>query len=199
MRPTNVVRLMLWAGALAVLAVAALGGCGGPHAVARPGPSVAGCTTATLQARFVGGGLGTGNDFGAVVVWNTGPRPCRLAGPVGFSALLASGAVDPVATANRPVQLATVVLPARMPAPTAGQGEDRYLVADLMGPERDDPAQSDGLCRAADKVTPKTLLLSIGPVRLSVRNLDRWSHPDVPSIYGCHGRVLLEDVRGPVG
>ena len=75
-----------------------------------------------------------------------------------------------------------------------------YLVATVMGPERDDPMQPDGLCRSQDELTPAVLVLSIGRVTLRIRNQDLAS-PAIRGIsravHGCHGRVLLEGLAGP--
>jgi len=160
----------------------------------------AACRTQDLGARFQAGGYGGGNDFGSIEIWNPGTAPCRLAGTVTFTAFFADGTADLNARPNRPLRPLNVTLPARMIQPREGAVPSRYLVALLMGPERDDPAQPDGLCR--DELAPATLVLSIGRVTLRIRNLD----PASPArrgisraVYGCHGRVLLEDLTGPQG
>ena len=63
-----------------------------------------------------------------------------------------------------------------------------------MGPERDDPTQPNGLCRAIDKLSPATLTLTIGSTPITVKNADPASATN-KSIYGCHGRILLEEAR----
>ena len=150
--------------------------------------------------RFHAGGYGGGNDFGSIEIWNPGTAPCRLAGPVAFTAYFADGSADRNARPNRPLTPRNVTLPARMIRPREGADPSRYLVALLLGAERDDPARPDGLCRAQDELTPVTLVLSIGRVTLRVHNLDA-AAPVAPgvsrAVYGCHGRVLLEDLTGP--
>jgi hypothetical protein len=159
-------------------------------------PAAADCRSSQLGARFVGGGFGTGNDFGEIVIWNAGTRPCRLHGPVSFAAYYADASRDRKATVNRPITATPSTLPGRMPAPRDGQDPAGYLVAGLMGPERDDPAQPNALCRPRDEGTPASLELSIGSITVQVTNKDSGS-PQNTSIYGCHGTVLLVDVRGP--
>lgn len=155
------------------------------------------CTSIELGARFAGGGFGGGNDFGGIWIWNPGPRPCRLSGAITFTAYYAGGAFDRNAMANRPVQPLSARLPARMPRPHDGADPSAYLIAFLMGPERDDPTQPDALCRTQDTLSPATLVLSIGTVTVRVANNDPGAVQNT-TVYGCHGRVLFEDVRGPL-
>jgi hypothetical protein len=154
------------------------------------------CASGQLSARFLGGGFGTGDDFGGIVLWNPGERPCRVHGPVTFAAYYADGSSDRKATVIRPITASPRTLPARMPAHRDGQDTGGYLVADLMGPERDDPAQPNWLCRPQDEGTPTSLELSIGALAVHVPNKDSGS-PQNTSIFGCHGQVLLVDVAGP--
>jgi hypothetical protein len=158
---------------------------------------VVACTSIELGARFAGGGFGGGNDFGGIWIWNPGPRPCRLSGAITFTAYYAGGAFDRNAVANRPVPPLSATLPARMPRPHDGADPSAYLIAFLMGPERDDPTQPDALCRTQDKLSPATLVLSIGTVTVRVANNDPGAVQNT-TVYGCHGRVLFEDVRGPL-
>jgi hypothetical protein len=154
------------------------------------------CVSGQLSARFFGGGFGTGNDFAEIRMWNPGLQPCRVHGPVTFAGYYADGSVDRNATVNRRMTATPRTLPGKMPAPREGQDPSGYLVADLMGPERDDPAQPNALCRPQDEGTPAGLELSVGSLTFRVSNKD----PDSPqniSIFGCHGQVLLVGVWGP--
>jgi hypothetical protein len=160
----------------------------------------AACRTHDLGTRFQAGGYGTGDDFGSIEIWNPGTAQCRLAGAVNFTAFFADGTIDLNARPNRPLPPLALTLPAHMIRPREGADLSGYLVATLMGPERDDPAQPDGSCRPRDELTPATLMLSIGRVTLRIRNQD----PASPAIrgmnravYGCHGRVFLENLTGP--
>jgi len=162
----------------------------------RPDP----CRTHELGARFQAGGYGTGNDFGSIEIWNPGPAPCRLAGTVTFTALFADGTTDLKAVPNRPLPRLSVTLPAHMIRPREGTDQSGYLTALMMGPERDDPTQLNGLCRPRDELTPAVLVLSIGSVTLRIRNHDvaaPASRGISRAVYGCHGQVLLEDLAGP--
>ena len=174
---------------------------GPPSSHPRPSPPAtqllaADCLSSQLGARFVGGGFGTGNDFGEIVIWNPGTQPCRLHGPVSFTAYYADATRDRKATVNRPITAAPRTLRGRMQAPRDGKDPAGYLVAGLMGPERDDPAQPNALCRPQDEGTPASLELSIGSVAVHVTNKDSGS-PQNTGIYGCHGTVLLLDLLGP--
>lgn len=161
-----------------------------------PQPTARPCDRRRLDARFEGGGLGTGNDFGEILIWNPTTQPCQLQGTVSFSAHNANGSPDHAAQLNRPTRLGPTVLAPGMTPPRDGKNQDNYLVAELMGPERDDPGKPYGLCRPQDEGTPATLELSIGSNLFRVPNRDPNS-PQLKSVYGCHGRVFLEDVRGP--
>ena len=160
------------------------------------GPPAGICTALDLGARFGGGGFGGGNDFGEIWIWNLSPRPCRLSGAVTFAAHYADGARDDDAVANRSVRPVSLTLPSGMAAPRNGADPSAYLIARLMGPERDDPTQPNGSCRPQDERTPATFVLSLGSVTVRVTNNDPSSSQNT-SVYGCHGAVLLEGVQLP--
>lgn len=158
------------------------------------------CRAQDLGTRFQAGGYGGGNDFGSIEIWNAGPAQCRLAGAVTFTAVFAGGTIDPKARPSRPLAPLAVTLPGHMLRPGEGADTSGYLVATLMGPERDDPTQPDGSCRSQDELTPATLILSIGPVILRIRNQDPAALTGQGlsrAVYGCHGQVLLEGLAGP--
>jgi hypothetical protein len=138
--------------------------------------------------------MGTGNDFGSIVIWNRGSMPCRVAGPVRFTAYFAAERPDMQARPNRHVPPVNLVLPANMHPFQDGADPTGYLTAYLMGPERDDPSQPDGLCRQQDKLAPAILVLELGNLTFRVTNSDP-SSDQVKNVYGCHGRILLEDVE----
>jgi hypothetical protein len=154
------------------------------------------CTSNTLGAEFRGGGYGGGNDFGGIWIWNTTSQPCTLHGSVAFAAYLPDGFRDPAAETNGTVSFRPTTLPPNMTAPPDNADPSDYIFAGLMGSERDDPTQPNGLCRPQDEQTPATLALSLGTASLEVRNYAAGS--PVKAIYGCHGRVLLEGVTGPL-
>jgi hypothetical protein len=162
-------------------------------AILPPAPD---CNSGQLAARFVGGGYGTGNDFGGIVIWNPGPTPCQLHGPVSFAGYYPDGSRDPNAVPVRAITGGVIRLPGNMRPPHDGQELSGYLTAALMGPERDDSSQPNALCRRQDEGTPAVLVLSIGSVTVRTTNSDPGS-VNVTSVYGCHGWVLLEDLQGP--
>jgi hypothetical protein len=131
------------------------------------------CDSGQLKARFLGGGYGGGTDLGVIVVWNSGPQPCQLGGSVGFAAYYPGGVRDPNATVVQPITSGLVRLPAFMLPPRDGQDLSGYLTGYLAG-----------------------AVLSVGSVTVRATNSDPGS-VDVTSIYGCHGRVLLEDLQAP--
>src|SRR5215469_4978704 len=98
------------------------------------------------------------------------PVPARRNGHL--HGIFTSGTIDRNARLARPLTLVKTTLPAQMNPPREGADESGYLTAFLMGAERDDPGQPDGLCRSQDKLAPATLVLSIGRVALRIRNLD---------------------------
>jgi hypothetical protein len=155
----------------------------------------AACSRAALRATLRAGGFGTGNDVGGIWIRNLGSDSCRLSGAVRFSARYADGTLDKQATTSGPVRPVAGMLPGGASAPTSSNPTAfTYLVAYLMGPERDDPTQPNGLCRAIDKLSPATLTLTIGSTPITVKNADPASATN-KSIYGCHGRILLEEAR----
>jgi hypothetical protein len=118
-----------------------------------------------------------------------------MSGAVRFSARYADGTLDKQATTNGPVHPVAVTLPGAGSVPTnSNPTASTYLMAYLMGPERDDPTQPNGLCRAIDKLSPATLTLTIGSTPITVTNADPASATN-KSIYGCHARILLEEIR----
>ena len=152
------------------------------------------CVNSDLRVVFSGVQLATGNDFGSIVAWNPTGTPCQVSGPVSFAAFYPGGRRDPRATINGTLKPVNVTLHAGMPTFHDGEGRAGYLTADLMGPERDDPQQSNGLCRARDEHAPAILRVQIGSIVLRVRNHDPHSPASIDHLYGCHGQVLLERV-----
>ena len=50
-------------------------------------PPAPACRRPQLRLRYRAGGFGTGNDFGAIIFTDAGPRPCQLAGRVQVTGL----------------------------------------------------------------------------------------------------------------
>ena len=158
-------------------------------------PPVRLCRTGDLAAVFSGGGFGTGNDFGSLIIWNHSPARCELSGVPKFSAYYRDGRRDRHVEVNEPWRPLHIVLPGHMPAFVRPRGLAGYVMAVLIGPERDDPARRDGTCREADKRGPARLILELDAAVVNVRNRDPDPRSDVDAVFGCHGRVLLGDVR----
>jgi hypothetical protein len=193
----------------AVLALVSACSAGSNPPTARPSaaasavsvPTTRPCTADSLGTHFRGGGRATGFIAATIEVWNSGSTPCRLDGTVAFTALAADGTPDPDAKARTLPRLA-VTMPPGITTPPDATGSPGYLFAYLAGFFRDDEQQPDDLCRAQDEVTPETLVLSIGDLTLRVPNRataapDPTSPPILQAVYGCHGNVALEQVRGP--
>jgi hypothetical protein len=164
-----------------------------PTSAPSPHDSTPLCRQADLRARFAGGGLGTGNDFGTIAIWNVGKSRCRISGDVSFAAYYANGQTDPNAHPNQPVPPVSIDLAAHMAPFPDGAELTGYVAVDLMGPERDDPTRPDALCRAQDKLAPAVLDVRLGRLTFRVANSDP-NAVQVKQVYGCHGRVLLEEV-----
>lgn len=180
----------------ALLPVTACSSGRGTPAATGPAP----CSAADLHAAFAGVQFATGNDFGSLVVWNTGSEPCRLAGTVTFTAYTSSGARDPQAKTVATDVSVSGTLAADMAPYRDGADLTGYVAATVMGAERDDPGRPDGLCRKTDELTPDTLVLGIGRLTLRVANLDSGrGGTTARSVYGCHGKIYLEQVASPRG
>ena len=96
-------------------------------------PPVPDCISSHLDARFVGGGYGTGNDFGEIVMWNPSREPCQLHGQVSFVGYYPDGSRDPNAITAHPITSGVITMPGNMPPPRDGQDQSDYLVALMMG------------------------------------------------------------------
>jgi hypothetical protein len=107
--------------------------------------------------------------------------------------LMQQSPLDKQATTSGPVRPVVVMLPGGASAPTSSNPTAfTYPVAYLMGPERDDPTQPNGVCRAIDKLSPATLTLTIGSTPITVKNADPASATN-KSIYGCHLQPAREN------
>jgi len=132
-----------------------------------------------------------------VVIWNASSVACQLGGRVEFAAYFADGSRDVAARNNQPIVLAPVTLVPGMTAPPEFTDIDHYLFMALAGAERDDPTQVDGTCRPADELSPSKLVLTVGTVSVKTPNSDLGTPSRAPSIFGCHGKVLLEAAHLP--
>jgi hypothetical protein len=166
-----------------------------PRRLSCPQPAVHGTSVHASRAAVMAAATTSGRFKYGTPALPTADSPVRSHSPVFF----ANGATDPEVQPNQPLPPLTVTLPAHMRPAKEGADPTPYLVAFLDGPERDDPTQPSGLCRPQDELTPATLDLSIGDVTLVVPNQDPAAAGlgEIHAVYGCHGRVLLEDVTAP--
>ncbi len=155
------------------------------------------CTRSDLGARYASGGAGGQTFFGAIVIWNTSPVPCRIAGHPNLSATLNNGRPDPAAgryDSSVPRTIA-VTMPARTPALIDGHlTPGRYLYAALGAPE----FTSNGSCSDRHSplrwIAPNTFTLTIAGLSVTVANYDRWRSEN-RKLTGCEGQILLEEVH----
>lgn len=151
------------------------------------------CATRDISVRLLGGQLATGKDLVSAGLTNTSSVACLLSGRLHFAAYFASGrrdhnafvAADPgfaSSLGSEPVNLVVA----------AG----RSVTIVFSGAQRDDPAQPDGMCRAADEETPSRLVVTIGSLTLQIRNLGDPGPNNIPSVYGCHGAIGVAALLG---
>lgn len=153
------------------------------------------CQPNQLALQLRTGGFATGNDTGELLVRNISPSVCSLQGKVDFYGVDAQGKRIAGSRMNQPQTLAPMELPPNTPAvpPGAQEAPGAYLVMGILGAYRDDPSASNGLCSAANEVTPSQLVLVVGSVTLQVANYDPAGGTN-KSMYGCHGVILGEGV-----
>jgi hypothetical protein len=147
---------------------------------------------------FRGGGLGTGNDFGSIVIRNIGAAPCRLDGSANVVAL--NGRQHPLQLFRSPASVevppglvlsvnAPAWLGSHLPAEGVVMG-----VVDIMGGERDNP-RSGQICAASDEVTPAYWQVTMLGHSWTVANKDPGAgptdQPQVPSSYACLGNFSV--------
>lgn len=155
--------------------------------------SVPACMSNQLAGQFFASGYATGNATGEILLRNVSSSACVIHGNVGLSGQDAHGQRIAATKMNQPRVLAPVILPPHTPMaspgvePTAGA----YLVMFLIGAYRDDPTSSNGVCSAANEVTPAWLVLSVGAVVVQVANDDP-TGVGFKAMYGCHGVILGE-------
>lgn len=133
-------------------------------------------------------------DFASAWIWNRTDEPCTVTRPVSFRAYYADGTLDRNAAVDRRVSLRAATLPARMSPVNEQSDSERYLVVLLSGAERDDPTSPDGECHRIDERTPATLVVELGTLVVRIHNVAA----DGTHLYGCHGRVFLAGVSGPL-
>ncbi len=152
------------------------------------------CAPGQLSVTYHGGGLGTGNNFGTILIANTGNATCQIDDvQVAVSPLDAAGRAIVTypgwvnaASAARLTLSAHGGLPSGAQAPPGG---DQWGAILLGGGGRDDPKAPNGLCAPGNEVTPYAWRVS-GTFSLTIRNLDTYiaAHPSrgsPPGVYAC--------------
>ena len=168
-----------------------------PTSVTTPTPTIApraqACQQTQLAGQFRAGSPATGNTTGEILVRNTSTSACAMLGNVDFYGVDAQGNRIAGSGMNGHVTLAPSILPPNTPTEPAGvePTPGDYLVMFLLGAYRDDPAAPNGLCSAANEVTPAQLALSVGNITVRVTNYDA-AGGHFPSMMGCHGMILGE-------
>jgi hypothetical protein len=160
---------------------------------------VARCSRQQLRSSFYGGQSGLGNEIDFIVVRNHGERPCRIRGRVSFAAFYATGERDRRAFFARDPGFenefsgpgVSLVLRGRSPGTQDDRHALRRMVAVLKGADRDDPAAPNGECRPYDEKSPRWLDIRIGQLNLRTSNHGHPGRNNMPSVYGCQGRIYL--------
>jgi hypothetical protein len=191
-----------------LLLMLALAGCGGAGSAVRA-QTLATATTPTaaipagapacqanqLAGQFRAGSRATGATTGSLLLRNVSPAACTVRGPVGFAGLDAQGMRIAATKKRSPQTLAPSVLPPNTPASPAGSAPTAgaYLELLLLGFYRDDPTAANGLCSAANEVTPSQFVVAVGAVSVPVANYDPAGVGGVTAMFGCHGDIVAGD------
>jgi len=162
------------------------------------------CTPRDLRLSYRGGGLGTGNDFGEIVVRDVGVTPCALSGSVSVQALrtpngplitiygggtnLRGPSTFPaglILTPNAPPDVGTTPLPTNV----------TEAAISLQGGERDDP-KTGAMCATSDEVTPGDWKVEMAGSTFVVANRQEPPGPDGPAgLFACRANFNLEGAR----
>lgn len=157
------------------------------HSAVLPVPP---CRPSDLGSRYFGGGDGGQTHMGGVVIWNSGPRPCRVAGDVDISATGPGGAPDPKVVRDGALRPVDAYLPPDTPAYRDTAGLDRYLAALLAAPQFNASASCTRFSG------PAAFVVSIGSLSFRAQNND----PNAVQnkvLKGCEGRILLDGLEVP--
>lgn len=165
-------------------------------------PAAAGRSTCTLRQvslTYRNGGMGTGNNFGVIVLVNVGAVACEV-DDLRLTVTPIDEAGRVIATERGWVNTATasqVALSAHGGPPRGEQlprAGDQWADIMLGGDGRDDPLAPNGLCASRHEVAPYAWRVT-GSFSATVRNLDSYivAHPSrgtSPSLYACSDPYL---------
>ena len=148
------------------------------------------CNGAQLTVTYQGGGVGTGNDFGTIVVRNTSAAWCVFAGPVGVVGLDRGGRAD-TQRVTYPVPTPLTLSP-RAPIPTHGQPPaltDIEALVEIAADYRDGP-QANGLCDTMQVIPTRWQLTLPIDIVLSAQNDDPTNEPAAfQEFHTCRGQM----------
>ena len=198
-------RALAYASVCVMLAAAGCAGCSGsaatrtiasvPSAAASIRTHVtaraADCSPAALALAYYSGGPGAGNDFGNIVLANTGATACAPRGLVRIVGLDADGSAVTNTVTSRFKE--SLVLTPYGTFPPIGSGFPSNLTdaaVTLVAEYRDDPRSPDGLCERHRVVPAKWRVTLPNGVRHTVPNRGRYPlYPRFASLITCRGRI----------
>jgi hypothetical protein len=148
------------------------------------------CSNGELALNYYGGGVGMGNDFGAILIRDFGPKPCLLQGPIGIVGTDADGK-DVTHRLSYPVAPGLVLSPRAQRVPVGEEPPVGEVVGELglSADYRDGPYPPSDLC-GDHEVIPRLWRLSFPSGTVTLRNASR--DPDYPaysSLITCNGEL----------
>lgn len=175
-----------------------------PSPTATPSTSaIRDCTQGQLSMKYYGGGVATGNNFGAIVVLNRSATECRWRGGVSVVALNAQRQPFEAGGTRQVVMSATsmgIVLSAHdhlvttQPAPAG----DSWGQINLIGFDRDDPKSPTGSCSPVNEVRPPYWGVATLGEKYTVNNYDHAkgeiSRNSFVGLTSCRGRFKILSV-----
>lgn len=151
------------------------------------------CTSDELTGRYGSGGQATGSNFGSIRVRATGPRACRLAGPLRITGLDARGrrVTD---TAAVEVTSPAVLVPRTPDTPRIGHVAYGAFVADIgLSANARDDFDTGGDCRAHQVIPHEWRIALASRGAVVVRNRDPAAREvrssGLPALVTCRGAV----------
>lgn len=167
----------------------------------RPTLSGRSCRPTDLALNYRSGGVGTGNDFGSIIVRNTGSTPCLLNGTATIVALDDQQRSIRLPRALGPTAVPPALYLSAKTPPWTGHanlpsGEEVALVG-LLAAERDNP-RTGAPCAAADETVPGYWRVQIDDANVVVANYDPDAQADgvsFPSLEACLGGFGLVGIQ----
>lgn len=186
-------------GLILTMATTVVSGCGSASTSAG---AASDCRPGQLSLKYYGGGVATGNNFGAIVVLNRSSTACMWRGGVSVVPLTAHQQALEVGT-RLEVMTATskgILLSPHdhvvrtQPAPAG----DSWGQIDLIGFARDDPKSPSGMCSPANKVRPPYWGVATLGEKYTMANYDRGNGEISPNYFvgltSCHAHFGILSV-----